>query len=93
MRSYFFDRAASVEAKFYTLGWTSEILEAVVLYTGYPNTWSDPQLQQGLQTFNVSRDDLYEIQVVFDQARQRFIRVNRDIHDVFRLKRRDMPGG
>ena len=49
--------------------------------------------EQGLQTFNVSRDDLYEIQVVFDQARQRFIRVNRDIHDVFRLKRREMPGG
>ena len=93
LRSYFFDRADSVEAKFYTLGWTSEILEAVVLHTGYPNTWSDPQLQQGLQPFNVSRDDLYEIQVVFDQARQRFIRVNRDIHDVFRLKRREMPGG
>ena len=93
LRSYFFDRAASVESNFYSIGWNSEVLEAVVLYTGYPNTWSDPQLAKGLQTFHVTREDLYEIQVIFDQARQRFIRFNRDIHDVFRLKRREMPGG
>jgi len=93
LRSYFFDRATSVESNFYSIGWNSEVLEAIVLYTGYPNTWSDLQLAKGLKVFNVTREDLYEIQVVFDQARQRFIRLNRDIHDVFRLKRREMLGG
>ena len=91
--SYFFDKAPTVESHFYASGWTSEVLEAIVLYTGYPKTWLDPQLAKGLQAFHVTREDLYEIQVVFDQARQRFIRLNQDIHNVFRLKRREMPGG
>lgn len=93
LAAYFFERADSMEQFFQEHGWTSEILEAVVLYAGYPGAWREPELLTGLGAFNVTRSDLQELQVLFDQGRQRYLQMGRDIHDVFRMKRQAMPGG
>lgn len=92
LASYFFERAPDKEKEFFDQGWTSEILESVVLYAGYPNVWKNSALVKGLQAFNVTPEDIHEMQIIFDQARQRFIRLDLDIHDVYWLKRQGMPG-
>ena len=92
LASYFFDGAGDAEQQFRKEGWTSRILEAVLLYEAYPNAWKSPALDTGLAAFNVSRQGVENLQATFDQARQYFLRHKRDIHDVFELRRQEMPG-
>ena len=92
LASYFFDAAGDTEQQFRNQGWTSRTLEAVLLYEAYPNAWKSPELDTGLAAFNVSRQGVESLQATFDQARQYFLRHKRDIHDVFELRRREMPG-
>ncbi|NKB82211.1 MAG: hypothetical protein GKS05_10070 [Nitrospirales bacterium] len=92
LASYFFGEAQEAENKFRAQGWTSQTLEAILLYEAYPKAWHSPKLDEGLRVFNVTRADLKEVQIVFDQARQAFLAQRRDIHDVYDQWRRTMPG-
>ena len=92
MASYFFDEAAEVERLFARGGWTSRTLEAVLLYEAYPQAWKSPELDSGLAAFNVSREDFDYLQSTFDQARQYFLRNRQDIHEIYQVRRQEMPG-
>ena len=92
MASYFFDEASEVEQRFTRGGWNSRILEAVLLYEAYPQAWKSPELDSGLAAFNVNREDFDYLQSIFDQARQYFLRNRRDIHEIYRVRRQEMPG-
>ena len=92
LAAYFFEGASEVEHQFRQSGWNSRILEAVLLYEAYPNAWKSPDLDSGLAAFNVSRQSVKMLQSSFDQARQVFLRQNRDIHDVYEIRRKQMPG-
>ena len=92
MASYFFDEAAEVERLFARQGWTSRTLEAVLLYEAYPQAWKSPELDSGFAAFNVSREDFDYLQSTFDQARQYFLRNRRDIHEIYQVRRQEMPG-
>jgi hypothetical protein len=92
LAAYFFDDADEAERQFHQGGWNSRILEAVLLYEAYPNAWKSPQLDKGLAAFNVNHQSVETLQSVFDQARQVFLRQKRDIHDVYEIRRKQMPG-
>jgi len=92
LASYFFDGAAEAERQFQQGGWNSRILEAVLLYEAYPQAWKSPELDRGLAAFNVNHQNVETLQTTFDQARQVFLRQKRDIHDVYEIRRKRMPG-
>ena len=90
--SYFFDGAGEAERQFHQGGWNSRILEAVLLYEAYPHAWQSPELDRGFAVYNVNRQSVKTLQTTFDQARQVFLRQKRDIHDVYEIRRKQMPG-
>ena len=92
LAAYFFDGASEAERQFHQGGWNSRILEAVLLYEAYPNAWKSPELDKGLVAFNVNHQNVETLQTTFDQARQAFLRQRRDIHDVYEIRRQQMPG-
>ncbi len=92
LAAYFFDGAGEAEREFRQGGWNSRILEAVLLYEAYPHAWKSPDLDRGFAAFNVNRQSVETLQTTFDQARQAFLRQKRDIHDVYDIRRKQMPG-
>jgi N-acetylneuraminic acid mutarotase len=92
LAAYFFDGASEAERQFQQGGWNSRILEAVLLYEAYPHAWKSPGLDKGLAAYNVNRQSVEILQTTFDQARQVFLRQKRDIHDVYQIRRTQMPG-
>jgi N-acetylneuraminic acid mutarotase len=92
LAAYFFDGASEAERQFHQGGWNSRILEAVLLYEAYPKAWESPELDRGLAAYNVNHQNVETLQTTFDQARQAFLRQKRDIHDVYEIRRQQMPG-
>ncbi len=92
MRSYFFDQADEREQLFLSRGWTSEILEAVLLYEAYPQSWKGSALDSAFASYNVDRKDFYELREVFNLARRNLLQKRQDIHVVYRVHRKLMPG-
>lgn len=92
MQSYFFDQADEREKLFLSRGWTSEVLEAVLLYEAYPRSWTGSSLDAAFARYNVSQKDFYELREIFNLARRNLLQRRQDIHVVYRAHRKSMPG-
>jgi hypothetical protein len=86
-------QAEDIGAAFRTRGWTSEIIEAVC---GYYTTRSNQQrarLAEAFSQFNMRLVDFERLNELFGKARSRFSARGQDIHQIFAIHRRSMPGG
>jgi len=86
------DAPAAAQA-FRTDGWTSESLEALVDYVAGSPPWEQGSFEQGLRAYNVGRQDFELLARVFVAARLDLQRRGQDLHQVYRARRLDMPGG
>ncbi len=77
---------------FRTGGWTSRSLEAVVDYAGAVPVWTRPGVPEGFQAFNVGPTEFTLLAQTFTEARTHFSTTERNIHQTFEARRKEMPG-
>ncbi|MGQ0810901.1 MAG: Kelch repeat-containing protein [Nitrospiraceae bacterium] len=84
-------RASEAVVVFRANGWTSESLEAVAEYasmkTGHPE-----RLEEALREYNLRLSDLDLLVRIFHAARHHLADEGKNIHQVYAMKRREMPG-
>lgn len=85
--------APAAAQAFRTDGWTSESLEALVDYVTDSPPWEKGSFEQGLRAYNVGRQDFELLARVFVAARLDLQRRGQDLHQVYRARRQEMPGG
>src|SRR5439155_24650819 len=73
-------------------GWNSQALEAVVTYVAMHSVWDQPGLEEGLQAYNIGRNDFDLLAQTFLTARATLGARGQDFHTVYASRRRDMPG-
>jgi hypothetical protein len=80
-------------SRFRSMGWTSEVLEA--LSEQWVTTAIDQRehLAPGFRQFNVTLKDFDSLMDLFVKAQTAFMRRGQNIHQVFGQYRREMPGG
>lgn len=80
-------------SRFRSLGWTSEVLEA--LNRQWMATAIDQRamLAPGFRQFNVSLEDFDRLMGLVAKAQTAFMQRGKNIHQVFAQRRREMPGG
>ena len=80
-------------SRFRSLGWTSEVLEA--LNREWMATAIDQRvlLAPGFRQFNVSLEDFDRLMELVAKAQTAFMQRGQTIHQVFAQRRREMPGG
>lgn len=86
------DRAPEAIERFRSSGWTSESLEAVVEYTDRRSVWDRSDLVEGFRAYNLGPRDFELLSEIFRTARARLADQGLDLHAVFALRRREMPG-
>lgn len=86
------DAASAALAQFRSQGWTSRSLEAVVEYVGSRDRWDDPGLKDGFRAYNVGQSDFDLLSRTFHAARTQLAARGQDLHTVYAVRRRDMPG-
>jgi hypothetical protein len=78
---------------FATLGLTSRVLEALILYDKENPMWEDPKIVAAVQAFNVTGSDWVLIVDIVTQAETVFLDQGRSIHELYDQWRVKMPGG
>lgn len=80
-------------SRFHSTGWTSNVLEA--LSEQWIATQGDQRdhLTPGFRQFNVSPEDFDWFMKFIAKARATFMQRGQNMHQVFALRRREMPGG
>ena len=80
-------------SRFHSTGWTSNVLEA--LSEQWIATQGDQRdhLAPGFRQFNVSPEDFDWFMKFITKARATFMQRGQNMHQVFALRRREMPGG
>lgn len=86
------DHAQAAADSFRADGWTSQALEAVVNYMATHSVWDQPGLEEGLQAYNIGRNDFELLAQTFLAARAALGARGQDFHTVYASRRRDMPG-
>ncbi len=84
------DRAAALTKDFPSMGWTSEILEALV-DSSAARSMAD-ELAEALHDANVTTSDWKSVEQTYGRARAKFRAQGRQIHTVFAEHRASMPG-
>lgn len=84
--------APTAAQAFRSNGWTSESLEAVVDYVTASPPWEQGSFERGLRTYNLERQDFELLARIFVVARRDLQRQGQDLHQVYRVRRMDMPG-
>ena len=74
-------------------GWTSKAMEALVDYSRQHPFWSRPGMPDALSRYNVSSDDWDIVVEMFNRTRDQFRTTGQDLHEIFAVQRRNMPGG
>ncbi len=77
-------------AAFRAEGWTSDSLEAVLEYLREQPVRDRTHLAEGLQPYNIGRQDLDRLASAFRDARDRLAAKGQDLHAVYAAKRREM---
>lgn len=80
-------------SRFRSLGWTSEVLEALNSEWVATTVEQRAQLAPGFRQFNVSLEDFDWLMEFVTKAQTVFIQRGQTIHQVFAQRRREMPGG
>ena len=80
-------------AKFFAAGWTSISMEALVDYSVQHPFWVRPEIRETLSRYNLSPSDWDLIVDSFTRARQQLQIAGKDVHEIFAVQRRKMPGG
>ena len=75
-----------------TSGWSSQILEAVVEYATDPSMNPPPTLETGWREFNVGSQDLRLLASLHAAAKEQLRLEGKDLHALYKEKRRLMPG-
>ncbi|TLY28314.1 MAG: hypothetical protein E6K63_08645 [Nitrospirae bacterium] len=86
------ERAQAAADSFRADGWNSQALEAVVTYVAMHSVWDQPGLEEGLQAYNIGRNDFDLLAQTFLTARATLGARGQDFHTVYASRRRDMPG-
>ncbi len=84
------DEAAS---RFRSIGWTSDVLEALGEQWIATAIDQREQLAPGFRQFNISLADFDWLMELVAKARTAFEQRGQNIHQVFAQRRREMPGG
>lgn len=80
-------------SRFRSLGWTSEVLEALNKQWAATAIDQRAMLAPGFRQFNVSLTDFDWLMELVATARTAFVQRGQTIHQVFAHRRREMPGG
>lgn len=86
------DQAEAAIGSFRNDGWTSQSLEAVVEYAATHPLQDQPELQAGLGFYNVGVNDFDLLSRTFRTARSLLAAQGQDLHQVYDVRRREMPG-
>ena len=78
---------------FATVGLTSRVLEALILYDKEHPMWEDPKIVAAVQAFNVTRSDWVLIVNMVSRAEKVFRDREQSIHELYDQWRVKMPGG
>ena len=87
------DRAEAIGAAFRARGWTSEVVEAVCGHYATRSQQDRARLAAVFSQFNMRLADFELLSDLFGKARATFNRRGQDIHQIFAMHRRSMPGG
>jgi hypothetical protein len=88
------ERAADATMfQFRSLGWTSEVLEALNRQWMATAVEQRAMLAPGFRQFNVNLEDFDQLMELVAKARTAFMQRGQTIHQVFAQRRREMPGG
>ncbi|MFM8551257.1 MAG: hypothetical protein ACKOCD_02950 [Nitrospiraceae bacterium] len=85
--------APAATQAFRTNGWTSESLEALVDFVASHPPWGQGSFEEGLRAYHVERQDFELLARVFVSARRDLQRKGENLHQVYRARRLEMPGG
>ncbi|HJU06075.1 MAG TPA: kelch repeat-containing protein, partial [Nitrospiraceae bacterium] len=88
------DRAPAAIERFRKEGWTSLTLEAVVEFVNGDGGWTKTNtgLEEGFRGYNLGRSDFTLLADTFRTAQTQLAAKGQDLHTVYALRRRDMPG-
>lgn len=80
-------------SRFRSVGWTSEMLEALSEQWAITAIDQREHLAPGFRQYNVSLKDFDSLMELIAKAQTAFIQRGQNIHQVFEQRRREMPGG
>jgi hypothetical protein len=80
-------------SRFRSIGWTSDVLEALCEQWGATAIDQREQLVPGFRQFNISLADFDLLRELVAKARAALMQRGQNIHQVFAQRRREMPGG
>lgn len=86
------ERSAHVLARFYSTGWTPEVLEALADRVLRSPAEDLHRLEAGLRSVNLSVDDLRSFMQLVRDSEQAFAEGGKNFRDVFLAHRKSMPG-